>query len=719
MNFPKTLTPLVQLLAASGLVALALPAAAQQAAADATAKNELQTVTVTAQKRKESVLKTAVSVTAMTSADLNAAGVNGTADLVNIVPNVQIGTSDNGNTNIAIRGIGSNNTAEAGDPAAAFHVDGVYLGRPRSAAGTFFDLERVEVLRGPQGTLYGRNATAGAVNVITNKPSFSKASGDINFEVGNYAAHQVEAAVNVPLNSQVALRFAGMEAQRNDYVETSSPEKKHHTEAGRVQAMVKFTPDVSLLLSLDHARFSGAVTAGVPAPLLADKGDAGRINLKQLGGTAQQTEEGAAAELNWNLGPATLTYVGAHRTSKSRNSEDINFGFLVEHRGGTTKAAQDSHELRLSSNDNGNLKWVAGVFTFEETQATDSFFAGGLLGFKLPYINGKSNAVFGQATYSVMPDLRFTLGLRSTKDEKTAKDGLSTNAFPTLGGGPLFVGHTDFNQSWSKSNWRAGAEYDLSKDAMLFVTAATGYKSGGFNNAEATPPGAPAIGAKAYNPESLSSIEGGYKARLMGGRAQVSATAYHYSYKDLQLGSIVDNGAGGVSSRIINAGKASVSGLELESKFKVGTDGRVDAWVGLTQAKYDEFASCVNEISGASAVCSGNALRNAPKVQLGLAYEHALALGADTLRLRVATRYSGAYFNDDVNSAVFKQDAYHRTDLSVRYEPSSDKWWLGAFVRNLEDSNVKASRYPAVIAGQAYTYLGAPRTIGLQGGVHF
>lgn len=720
MNLPKNLSPLVQLMAASGLIALALPAAAQQVpAGDAASKAELQTVTVTAQKRKESVLKTAVAMTALTSSDLEAAGVNGTSDLVNVVPNVQIGAADNGNVNISIRGIGSSNNAEAGDPAAAFHIDGVYLGRPRSAQGTFFDLERVEVLRGPQGTLYGRNATAGAVNVITNKPAFTRLGGSVNVEFGNYSAHRLEAAVNVPVNSTLALRAAVLDEAHDDYVTTSAPDKKHRTEAGRLQALARFSPDVSLLVTLDSARFTGAGSAGVVAPLAAERGSAGRINLNVLGTTSRQTEEGAAAELNWNLGPATLTYVGAHRTSKTQGTEDINLGFFVEHRGSSMKAAQNSHELRLSSNDTQPLKWVAGLFTFDESQATDAFFAGGLLGFKLPNIQGKSTAVFGQGTYSLSPALRLTLGLRSTQDHKSSHDGLSTNAFPTLGGGPLFTGATNFDQRWRKANWRAGAEYDLDKDTMLFATAATGYKSGGFNNAEATAPGAPVIAAKAYNPENLSSLEAGYKARLMGGRAQVAATVYHYNYKDLQLSSIVDNGTGGVISRIVNAGQASVSGLELESKFKLGSAGRLDAWAGLTHAKYDSFASCVDEMSGATAVCTGNALRNAPKLQVGLAYEHTLSFGDDLLRLRAATRYSSAYFNDDVNSTLFRQAAYQRTDLSVRYEPSSDKWWLGAFVRNLEDRNIKASRYPAVIAGQAYAYLGAPRTVGLQGGVRF
>lgn len=707
---------------ALAMAGLACSVQAQTAPADKPApagSTELETVTVTAQKRKESALKTPVSVTAVSAGDLESAGVVGTAELVNIVPNVQVGTANNGNTNISIRGIGSTNTTEQGDPAAAFHIDGVYLGRPRSAQGTFFDLERVEVLRGPQGTLYGRNATAGAINVVTNKPSFGKLTGEMSIEAGNYGSLRVEGAVNLPVNETIALRAAVLSTRADNYIETSVPGNKRKTEAARVQGLVKLTRDLSVLVAVDHAKFDGPDIAGVVAPLAAERGSAGRVNLNVLAGNNRQVDGGASVEANWNLGAATLTYLGAHRTSDSKNNEDINLGPFVEHRGGDLKAKQDSHELRVTSNEAAPLKWVGGLYHFDEKQAADSFFAGGLLGFHFPNIEGKSDAAFGQATYSLLPELRLTLGLRRTRDTKSSHDGISTNAFPTLGGGPLFTGTTNFSQSWSKTNGRAGVEYDLGKDSMVFATFATGYKSGGFNNAEATPPGAPVIAARAYNPENLSSVEGGWKTRFMDGKAQLSVSAFHYSYKDLQVLNIVDNGVGGVISSITNAGKASVTGLEVESRFRVATAGRLDAWLGLTHAKYDSFASCVNELTGAAAVCTGNALRNAPKLQLGLAYEHIVALGDAQLKLRIGERYSSKFYNDDLNSATFEQKAYTRTDLSARYDAASGHWWLGAYVRNLEDRNVKTSRYPAVVAGQAYTYVGAPRTMGLQAGVSF
>jgi iron complex outermembrane recepter protein len=719
-------TPFHPTACAIALMSLFGASQAQQAAAPAgtapaasSSSGEIQVIEVTSQKRRESVLKTPVAVTALSAGDLDDAGVKGTADLVNLVPNVQIGTANNGNTNISIRGIGSTNTTELGDPAAAFHIDGVYLGRPRSAQGTFFDLERVEVLRGPQGTLYGRNATAGAINIITNKPSFGRLGGELQFEFGNYNTLRAEGSINAPLNDVVAVRAALLSVRQDNYVETAVPDNKRRTEAGRVQALAKLSPNVSLLVSADHARFSGPDIAGVVAPLQAERGSAGRVNLNVLGGDNVQVDDGVSAELNWNLGAATLTYIGAHRSSKSDNHDDINLGFLVEHRGGLLDAKQNSHELRLTSNDTQPLKWVAGLYYFNEAQTTDAFFAGGLLTFKFPHIYGKSQAVFGQATYSLKPELRLTLGLRNTHDEKENLGGVSTNAFPTLGGGPLFVGNTNFQKSWSKTNYRAGIEYDLDKNSMVYASVATAYKAGGFNNAEATPPGAPTVPASPYNPENLTSVEAGWKTRLQDGRAQLSVAAFHYDYKDLQVLNIVDFGNGNVVNSITNAGKASVTGLEVEYKQRVGAMGRLDTFVGLTNAKYDRYDSCVNEVTGASQVCTGNQLRNAPKVQFGVAYEHAIALGDAQLKLRASTRYSSKFYNDDTNSATFEQKAYTRTDLSARYEAASDRWWLGAYARNLEDRNVKTSRYPAVVAGQAYTYIGYPRTVGVQGGLRF
>ncbi len=245
-------------LIASLITALAAGSAFAQERAAAAPSKEIQEVIVTAQKRPESASKTPVSLTALSGDELLLRGVKSAEDLTNVVPNVQIGASDAGNTNIYIRGIGSNNAGEVGDPAAAFHVDGVYLARPDQARNAFLDIERVEVLRGPQGTLYGRNATAGAVNVITAKPGKQfGAKGSV--DIGSFDLKRVEAVLNVPVNDKVAIRAALMSKDEDNYIETPRASKNStSTVSGRVHALLDIAPGFSWLVTADSTKISAS-----------------------------------------------------------------------------------------------------------------------------------------------------------------------------------------------------------------------------------------------------------------------------------------------------------------------------------------------------------------------------------------------------------------------------------------------------------------------------
>lgn len=677
--------------------------------AHASDQDGIQEVIVTAQKRTESASRTPLALTAITAKDLDERGVTGAADLTNVVPNVQIGTADGGNTNIYIRGIGSNNTTEGGDPAAAFHLDGVYLGRPDEARVAFFDIDRVEVLRGPQGTLYGRNATAGAVNVITGKPEDTLA-GKLSFEFGDYDLRRMDGMINVPVNDMLALRVAVMGEHHENYIHTASPNNNQDTTGARLHALFKYSKDGNILVTLDQSKINGPDNAGVVLPLQGEHGDAGRTDLSTLNAAGNANYYGARLEWNQSLGFATLTYLGAHRHRDvaSSSSELGQFGNSFSFTNGN--AEQTSHELRLSSNETGPWKWVAGAYAYDESQDDYASFSNGVLTSTVPNYESRSRALFGQATYALAPSLRITAGLRTTRDTKSTFGEVST--FTLFG--PTQYATTDTERSWRHTDGKLGIDYDLSPGSMLYANVATGYKAGGFNTASAAgnSPVSP------YNPEKLTSVEGGLKTKVFGNTGQLNIALFHYGYKDLQVNTIVSVGGGAGLVLVNNAATATVNGLEGDLKVRVSPAGTVDASFAYTDAKYDEFKNCVYEPDNSLHDCSGNALRNAPKLTLALGYEHRIPLADGNLTLRADTRFSSKYFNDDTNSDLFRQGSYTRSGISARYDTADYKYYVSAYVRNLEDRNVMASRYPAVV-GESRGYIAPPRTVGMTLGTQF
>ncbi|TAG68532.1 MAG: TonB-dependent receptor, partial [Burkholderiales bacterium] len=267
--------------------------------------DQLETVVVTAQKVPQLASKTPLAITAVSGEELRTSGATTAVNLTNLVPNVLISAGSNTSTDISIRGIASTNTTEVGDPAAAFHIDGIYLGRPQSAGATFYDLARIEVLRGPQGTLYGRNATAGAINLITNKPG-KKFAAEANLDLGSYSRQNLEAMINAPVNDSLAFRAVISSTTRDGYLNTSSAQNgftKDRDDAnnvsGRVHALMNFSPETSLLLSGDFSRNKGAGNGSVSLDTYLTK--TGAAQRTQLGnrteGIRDEDATGLTAEL--------------------------------------------------------------------------------------------------------------------------------------------------------------------------------------------------------------------------------------------------------------------------------------------------------------------------------------------------------------------------------------------------------------------------------------
>ena len=707
------------------LCSLAAASSAQTAAPET---GRLADVTVTAQKIVQPSSKTALSLTAVTGEDLRTAGATTAVGLTNLIPNVQIAPGTSGSTDISIRGIGSTNTTEVGDPATAFHIDGVYLGRPQSAGATFYDLERVEVLRGPQGTLYGRNATAGAVNLITNKPG-KKFAGEANLGVGNYGLYSFDGMVNAPVNDQFALRAVVSSSSRDGYLINKSATNgfgKNRDDAdnlsARVHGLVTFNADTKLLLTVDTSRNKGAGPGTVPiATFLNNTGAAQRTSLTNVNeGRRDDSSTGLAAEFTAQTHVGEFTYLGAYRTFDRNNLSSTNATTSLTN----SKFSQTSHELRLASTGKSDLTWVAGLYLFNEKGNIDATFTNPALAnqfgpgnpgvrFIQDPVNSKSTAVFGQATYSVTPALRLTAGLRTTSDEKS-RDGRTTNLAATFNA-PSLVNKAKV--SYNQSTWKLGADYDLARNVLVYANVATGYKAGGYFD------GSNAAGNNTYRPELLTSMEAGIKGRFLDNRLRLSAAVFSYDYKDLQVSYVAINPLSNTIGTITtNAAKAKNTGLELEAKMAVSDSGTVNVALGLLNAKYGDFVFPVVAGRPVAINLAGQQLDKAPNATLTLGYTHdwTLADGA-AVTAYVGTRYSASYQLSNfavVTPIQYTQPSFTRTDVNVTYTAPRDKWYVQGYARNLENRNVATGFAFSSLTGSNFS-LADPFTIGLRAGVKF
>lgn len=699
-------------------------------------------VVVTAQRFESPLLKTPIAVTAISGDALRSSGVTDPTRLGEEVPNLSI---DRGNgLQITIRGVTSTDGTEKGDPSAAFLLDGVYIARPQVQEVSFFDLARVEVLRGPQGTLYGRNTTAGVVNVITNRP-IHKFESALNAGIGSFGTQQADGMVNVPLNDVWALRASASYDRRDSYQSTNpgdpfslDPFKKNTS--ARIQALADFNENVSLLLRTDYSDLGGTPSgAGVRATNFYDLTDP--LNPVYLGGGDSKRERilnytladasdmnnktwGVSAELNWNLGPLALTYLGSYRKFDRDETGNVNlngpnsFASLF-----TGNYSQSSQELRFATTADGPFKAQFGAYYFKERSGIGFYLfnlVGPVFGFPQDPTIAESYAAFGQGTYSITDQLRLTAGVRYSHDDKSRIGGTVTQQTLTFNPATDTKLLNSAAVTFEKTTWRLGLDYDLNERTLLYGVISTGYKAGGFNDgceAGTVTNGQPCnqprpLSQIYYQPETLTAYEVGLKTRIAADQIQLSASAFHYDYENLQL-STVANFGGGPAQTTTNAAKATVDGLELEANIAFSRRHRLDFTAAYLDATYDEYFPLG---AGTPPDYAGRDLDRSPKVTLSGAYtfSHPLGNGAQlsaTLRERWSDSYVVTAF---ATPAQFTQPSYHKTDVTLTYTAADERWYAQAFGKNLEDEVLVTG-----VDSFANVTPGDPRTYGVRAGVKF
>lgn len=694
----------------------------------------LEDVIVTASKYRSTVQTTPIAVSALSSEGLERAGVTEVSGLATQAPSVQIGNNGaNGSVDISVRGVTSNNVdAFSGNPAVSVHVDGVYVTRTQGLNATFYDLERVEILRGPQGTLYGRNATAGNVNIITARPTHTfDAKADIAF--GNRDAVTAHAMVNLPITDTLAIRGSLTRNRDDGYIDTLGTTAHNYFRADQTAARVSllWTPNdrFNWLLQADGFQDKGSPNLGISIPVAGTRvsvGDGYGVYKRPVTAGQDGQLDVKIFNLRSNMEFAvsdstTLAYIAGYgRVRSSTYSDDDGIADRIADVRFGDQQWSTSHELDLRYASN-RIKGVLGVNYIYEHDRGDLVInqyenrspLPPSLHFPHPDFSQKSLGVFGQVTYSLTDDLRLTGGLRYSHDHAENPD-YATVICPI--GLPLYtptsqcIRSNPANQvprSWEGTSYRIGADYDLSPTSLLYGSVSTGFKQGRLSNA----------GLPVVEPEKVTNYEIGSKNRLFGGAVTLNGTLFYMDYTDLQVQQVVFTSPGVTANVTTNAAKASIHGAELEAVWQVTDHDYLSGFVSVSRARYDDYKNAIDSVldrtNSNPLDLSGNQLIRSPDFTARASYRHDFELpNGARLTPGVSFYYQSESYLRAFNKPWDLQGAYTKTDLRLTYTDASGRVSLEAYVNNVENEAVRVAEYE--VTGSVLGYYAPPRTYGLK-----
>ncbi|KKC27009.1 TonB-dependent receptor [Sphingomonas sp. SRS2] len=698
----------IQLIGASA-IALMLAGAAQ--AQDTTPQSEaatggLEEIVVTAQKRSENIQKTPAAVTAFTG---NALVQSGTTDLravQNIVPGARF-QQEGATTQVILRGVGSNLDFGAIEPTVAFNVNGIFTPR-EGTSQPLFDLDRIEVLPGPQGTLYGRNALGGTINISFKRPTHDLETSAV-LEGGNYDLMHATVVQNVPLGEGVAARAAIDFTKRDGYMESGAYSKDDiaarlgllfdRTEGFTAYLWGQYTKRDGSPSNLVNKGFDPVTGQFSKDAFLRDRpwddlrvgafADPSALPFGQPIAEKQKYNLynfGAQFDLEVADG-VTLTYVPGYFHLDSNSSYWL--GVIPDYKEDNYRLI--TQELRLSGNSD-RLNWLAGLYAYTQKTYGYSFVgkASGPFGFIASGVlhhRVKGIAAFGQATYDLNDAWRLTAGGRLSYDKRKGS-GISPDV-----GNPLFT----FEKSFKRFDYKIGTEFDVSPTAMVYLTYQTAYQPGTFNEAPSTP-----TFSNLINSPKLSSITGGFKSRFLDNTLQINVEGFYYKYNDLLLQAY---DASKPYNQVFNA-KAETYGVQIDTVFQPTPDDRLSASLGYLHARNKEFA-----VPGLAAF-EGLSLPYAADWTINVAYHHDFHLSNGYIRPAVDARYESTYFADFVHTPGTNQKPTWRENASITYFADTNKWSAGLWIKNITNKAVIAATAAAGIPGPATAYLEEPRTYG-------
>lgn len=714
---------------------------------------------VTAQRREQAIDDVAAVVQVIKGDQLETRGISEFNNLGRLTPNLTIeGSYGNaGNPIISIRGVGLSDFNDNNNSPAGVYVDGVYYVSPAMLGFGLFDVERVEVLKGPQGTLYGRNTTAGAINFISRRPT-DELEGYVQGTYETFEHYKLEAALSGPVTDTLAMRVSGLYDQGGDYIEnrlTGEDNGGRDLLAGRFLTSWTPTDEFSVLFNVHGARdhsdigqyeqaplldpltggFCEAAILGIPDPSqctdtldYSDTDDDVYAGEYDTRGQLDYDSFGSSAEINWELGRGlTLTSISAYEGFEGTRLEDTDASpnafvevlFDID-------VKQWSQELRLSGRA-GPLDWVAGgYFASDEIVANNTYDIGRelrpLLGFDGENVFVAVNdydqdtdvaAFFAHGFWSIGQRWILETGLRWSDEQRDFSTISSFDEDPAIldaiGLGPEGV-FMDESQEFDTQNtlWTLGLSFEPTRETLVYAKASNGFKAGGFNG------GIPLSADEVvpYDDESLLAYELGVKGRSPWGNLRYEAAAFYYDYTDLQVFTLADTGGGVPVQVLTNAADSEIFGLDFSLIGPITDNLDARLGIGLLEAEYIDA-----NVGGLDV--SGQTLENAPGFSMvaGLDYRRRLR------SVQLTSSFDAAYQSEELlevfelepgRRTELTEDGYWLVDARIGLGDPNDRWELAVYAKNLLDENALTGTltFPDFGLGQ-YTYT-FPRRVGVQ-----
>lgn len=704
----------------------------------------LEEITVTAERREQSLQEVPMSVTAFTGDMISEGGIASMEDVALQTPNFKMTSFNITEPQLYLRGIGTTNDSIGADPAVAVFIDDVYIGRPSGASTELYDLERIEVLRGPQGTLYGRNAAGGAVNIFTKKPQhdFEAKAG---LTVGDYGLINVRGYVNGSLSENVAGKLTANVRQRDGYADNiTTGQELEDDDTKSIRGQLLFTPSdtVDVLLGFDYTDIDTSGNnrfltnfdirpfplpdAWVDSALAANavfgndprksSHDEIQVSKKELSGLMLRVD----ADLSW----ATLTSITASRKSESSwfqalvpvlSNEDGGFGLFEVDDGADQEADQISQEFRLAGASD-RINWVAGLYYFkEDAEKTERFItywdpiSPGVTSLTSPgdvsFIQDgetKSFAAFGQMTWEMTESLALTLGARYTDDEKSLNNVAVSNIPATPAGFvgiPLIFAPYDVSgsESWDDTTVRASIDWNINDDHMVYVTYSEGFKSGAFNGTQNNS----LIAETPISPETATNFEIGARTEWADGRVRFNATYFDLDYDDLQTWALVD------FVLIADNASAEVTGIETDFAVAVTENFSFNGSFATMDAKFVEGAN------------AGNVMPRAPDQTWSLSANYSVPLNSGaTIDLSANASYTDEYHFELSNDPRGFEDDVTVFNASAKFSSANERWDITLWGKNLGDELVPVHHINGSLGGATKIYA-PPRTYGVSFNHHW
>lgn len=704
-------------------------AGAQNATAeDAPSLEKIPDIVVTADRSAKTIQKTPIAISVVTGDQVQQEGRTKLDDVLVNQPAVVVQGAAKGFL-VSIRGLGLSLPAQNGQGAVSTNYDGVYNSRGESAAAGFYDLDRVEVLRGPQSTLYGRTAIGGVLNVNSRDPRLGRFEGYAQGEVGNYDLYRGEGAINVPIGDKVALRASAAGVHRDGYLSNGHDDNKAFS--ARVKLLVEPSASVRMLAGVEYAHLGGKGPGAIPIANFPDN----KLTTDDPSLGYQDFESWKYwLSFSADIGPGQLqvlpSYIHADGVVLGAFGGNFSYG------NDPKKSRQRALELRYASQPGSPVNWSVGYYYYRQytSQNTISGACNGTNGLYVPpdgftqnpndtapgvkplcfvtpvaYNTGeeirrsRTDGAYGQATVPVTDRLRLILGARYSWEGISGSNDLNEGCFlprcATIA--PNRAALTELNDR--HFDYRAGVEYDVAPNSLAYFTVASGYRQGGYSFG---------IDPDSFGPEKMKSFEVGAKNRLFDGKLLLNVDAFYYDYDSYQLVLVVPAPAG-VSPPFalsIDTTPAREFGVEGEAAIALSPADRLNLAVTYLDSR----------ILGTSNFRNAD-FPNTPKWTVKGGYSHQFTLGSGaTLTPRIDGRYLSAQTvyprapgDSAAQFAESTQNAYFSGDLFLSFSPASDRWGVTAYLKNFTDKAIKQSDF------FGYVQIAAPRTIGATFNVKF